>query len=115
MAVIGGARIALCVSLSVSATAPSSSGHAEDAGGGRKLVLQCSLGETAVCRTLTGNPRLAPGTREAIAELLVAIEKNIVACEAGNRDACAALIERYPSLPAPVRDAARLMLEGSSR
>lgn len=103
----GGAGIALSIALLIAARAPPAFAQIEDEGGGRRLVLQCSRGETAVCRALAGNPRLAPGTREAIAELLADIEKGIADCDAGSREACRALVERYPSLPAAVRDAAR--------
>ena len=56
------------------------------------------------CQSLVDQLRIAPGVREAAKQLLAEVQEGITRCDRGEADACIELLERYPDLPASVRD-----------
>lgn len=66
--------------------------------------LACARGALEVCQSLVDQLRIAPGVREAAKQLLAEVQEGITRCDRGEADACIELLERYPDLPASVRD-----------
>ena len=67
--------------------------------------LACSRGDLAICEAIIRMPRLAPGIRAAVEQLLTEVRDGMAACDRGEVEACTELLARYPDFPAPVRAA----------
>ena len=66
--------------------------------------LACSRGALEICEALVRQTRLAPGVRAAAEQLLIEVGDGISACDRGEVEVCAELLDRYPDLPPPIRD-----------
>ena len=66
--------------------------------------LACGRGNLEVCQSLADQARIAPGVRAAAQQLLIEVQDGIAECDRGQTSSCAELLDRYPDLPAPVRE-----------
>lgn len=91
------------------------SSRAAQAAESQKRHLACSRGNLAVCEALVGQARIAPGVRAAAEQLLVEVHEGAAACDGGEVPACTELLDRYPDLPALMREGIAAALARANR